>query len=238
MKISNSISRLTSYYTRRGFGATFRRGGLAVKRVLFSNRMVVFYHDLSMQTNAPVNIPNSLHMDRLKSYAELSPRDLQDMTSFWNPEVAHQNIRERFEQGASLWLIKSGDHLAGYGWTLQGATIEPHYFPLAQDDVHFFDFHVFPQYRGNGVNPVLVSHILRSVAAECSGRAYIEAAEWNKAQLASLAKTPFRPLGLARKSKIFHRTIVCWAKNEPLQKVQKDAERRERASTLASSHQR
>jgi ribosomal protein S18 acetylase RimI-like enzyme len=238
MTISNSISRLTSYYARYGFGATLRRGGLAVKRVLCSNRMVVFYHDLSMQAKAPVNIPNFLHMERLKSYAELSSRDLEDMTSFWNPEVAHQNIRERFEQGASLWLIKSGDRLAGYGWTLQGATIEPHYFPLAQDDVHFFDFHVFPQYRGNGVNPALVTHILRSVAAECSGRAYIEAAEWNKAQLASLGKTPFRRLGLGRKSRIFHRAIVCWAKNEPLQQVQKDAERRQRTSTTASSHQR
>ena len=42
------------------------------------------------------------------------------MTSPWNPKQAHRNIRERFEQAASLWLIKSGDKLAGYGWTLQG----------------------------------------------------------------------------------------------------------------------
>ena len=72
-----------------------------------------------------------------------------------------------------MWLIKSAGKLAGFGWTLQGDTIEPHYFPLAQDDVHLFDFHVFPQYRGQGLNPFLVNYILHSLASESSGRAFI-----------------------------------------------------------------
>ena len=126
MGISNSISRLTDYYKRHGFGATIRRAGLAVKRGLFSSRMVVFYCDLRKLTAAPVNIPSSLRMERLRSYNELSQQDLQEMTSFWNPQQAHQNIQERFEKGSLLWLIKSGDRLAGYGWTLQGRTIGPY----------------------------------------------------------------------------------------------------------------
>ena len=73
MAISNSFSRLTEYYTRHGFGATIRRAGLAVKRALFSNRMVVFYCDLAMQTTAPVNIPSSLKVERLRSYCGTQP---------------------------------------------------------------------------------------------------------------------------------------------------------------------
>lgn len=230
MTISNSISRLAAYYTRHGFGATIRRAGLAVKRALLSNRMVVFYCDLARQTTAPVNIPSSLKVQRLRIYTELNPQDLQGMTNFWYPRQAHRNIRERFEEGASLWLIKSGDKLAGYGWTLQGTTIEPHYFPLTQDDVHLFDFHVLPEYRGQGMNPLLVNHILRSLAGECGGRAFIEAAEWNEPQLSSLRKTPFRRMGWARKSAIFHRTIVCWTHNKTVQQVQKGTERRGRAA--------
>jgi GNAT superfamily N-acetyltransferase len=238
MGVSSSASRLTSYYSRHGIGATIRRSLLAVKRALFSGRMVLFYFDLAKQTTVPAYVPSSLKIERAKNYAQLSIQSLQEMTSFWNPKQAHRNIRDRFEQGASLWLIKSSDRLAGYGWTLQGATIEPHYFPLAEDDVHLFDFHVFPQYRGNGVNPLLVAHILRSVADECRGRAYIEAAEWNKAQLASLGKTPFRRLGLATKSRILRRTIVCWTQNEPVEQTQTDAERKERTSTGATSLER
>jgi ribosomal protein S18 acetylase RimI-like enzyme len=176
--------------------------------------MVVFYCDLAKQAPAPANIANSVKVERLRSYAELSPQDLNEILNIWNPELAHRNIKERFGKGASLWLIKSEGKLAGYGWTLQGGTIEPHYFPLGPDDVHLFDFYVFPQYRGRGMNPFLVTHVLRSLASEGAGRALTEAAEWNQAQLSSLSKTPFRPFGRARKLTVFGHTIVCWSGDE------------------------
>jgi ribosomal protein S18 acetylase RimI-like enzyme len=135
------------------------------------------------------------------------------MTSFWNPKLVQQNMKERFGLGASLWLIKSHNKLAGYGWTLQGRTVEPHYFPLGHDDLHLFDFHVFPEFRGRGMNPSLVTQILCRSAVEGVRRAFIEAAEWNQPQLSSLTKTPFRRLGVARKRMIFGRTIVWWGKN-------------------------
>jgi ribosomal protein S18 acetylase RimI-like enzyme len=225
MSISSSISRLASYYTRHGFGATIRRAGLALERGLFSHGVVLFYCDLAKQSMAPANIPTSLKVERLRTCAELTQQDLQAMISFWNPKQTHRNILERFEQGASLWLIRSGDGLAGYGWTMQGNTIEPHYFPLTPDDVHLFDFHVFPQYRGQGVNPLLVKHILRSLTDECVGRAFIEAAEWNEAQLSSLRKTEFRYMGWARKIAIGHRTIVCWSRKKTVLQMQTGSER-------------
>jgi GNAT superfamily N-acetyltransferase len=214
MGISTSISRLGAYYTRHGLWATIRRAGLAVRRALFSSRMVLFYCDLSGQTSLPADLPSFLKVERKRSSAELSSEDLEEMTSFWNPKLAHRNIKERFGKGASLWLIKSEGRLAGYGWTLRGRTIEPHYFPLGQDDIHLFDFHVCPQYRGRGMNPFLVTHILRNLATEGAGRALIEAAEWNQAQLSSLSKTLFRRLGLARKLTICGHALVWWAEDE------------------------
>jgi len=214
MVISTAISRFTDYYRRHGFAATIRRAGVAVKRSLFSSRSVLFYCDLARLTAPPRDLPTFLKVEQKKGSAELSPEDLQEMTSVWNPKLVEQNMKDRFDLGASLWMIKSHDKLAGYGWTLQGRTVEPHYFSLGRDDFHLFDFHVFPQYRGQGMNPFLVTHILRSLAAEGPGRAFIEAAEWNQGQLSSLTKTPFRRLGRARKLTIFDRTIVCWAENE------------------------
>jgi ribosomal protein S18 acetylase RimI-like enzyme len=222
MTMSASISRLAAYYTRRGLGATIRRAALAVSRGLFSNRMVLFYCDLSGQTSWPADLPSSVEIERKSNEAELSPKDLHEVIDVWNPKLAHRNIKQRFDRGASLWMIKSDGRLAGYGWTLQGSTVEPHYFPLKHDDVHLFDFHVFPQYRGQGLNPLLVTHILRNLAVECGGRAFIEAAEWNQAQLSSLMRTPFRRLGWARKSIIIRRTIVCRDEVETRERNPKD----------------
>jgi ribosomal protein S18 acetylase RimI-like enzyme len=220
MSISSSVSRFTDYFKRNGSRATARRLGLAIQRALFSSRSVLFYCDLAKLEPASADLPNSLKFERYANQSGISPADLQEIIGVWNPVQARRNLKERFELGASLWLIKVQDHLAGYGWTLRGRTVEPHYFPLGPDDIHLFDFHVFPPYRGRGVNPFLVNSILRSLAAECQRCAFIEAAEWNQAQLTSLRRTHFRRLGSARKFTLFRHTMVFWGRNETLGQTQ------------------
>jgi GNAT superfamily N-acetyltransferase len=237
MGISSSISRITDYYTRHGFKATIRRSGLAVKRALFSSRMVVFYCDLAKQTTAPVNIPSSLKVERLRSYAELSRQDLQEMTSFWNPKQAHRNIRARFDQEASVWLIRSEDKLAGYSWTIRGRTIAPYYFLLGEDDVQLFDFYVIPKFRGRAILWFLVAHILYSLRDEGAARVFGDVAEWNQPSLSFYRMTPFRRLGLTRSFTVFGHTFVSWVENETEEQTKKDMERRDRVSTVARSHE-
>ena len=217
MAISTSISRLTAYYKRNGLGATLGRLNLAIRRTLFSSRMVLFYCDLSKLSSPAPEMPSRLEMERHQSQSDLSPQDLQEITSFWNPGQARRNICERFGLGASLWLIRFEGKLAGYGWTLQGRTVEPHYFPLGENDVQFLDFHVFPKYRGRALDWFLMTHILHCLAEEGRARAFGEAAEWNKASLSSFAMTPFRRLGWARKFTIFGRTMVSWTPNKSVQ---------------------
>ena len=188
MAVSESISRLRAYHTRNGLVATVRRAWLATKRALFFRHSVLFYCDLSSLKGPAPDLPKSLKVERIRSSSELTLEDLQTMTSFWNPELASRNLKQRFELGASLWLIRSNGRLAGYGWTLKGGTVEPHYFPLGADDVHLFDFHVFTEYRGRGLNPLLVKQILHILAGEAPGRAFIEAAEWNQGHLDNYAR--------------------------------------------------
>jgi hypothetical protein len=217
MSISSSISRLAVYFNRNGFAATVRRVGLAARRALFSSRMVLFYCDLPTLSSPAADMPNSLRVERHTNRTDLSPGDLHEITSFWNPKLTRRKIKERFELGASLWLIKFEDNLAGYGWTLQGRTVEPHYFPLAADDVQFLDFHVFPKYRGRALDWFLMTHILHRLAAEGRARAFGEAAEWNQPSLSSFAMTPFRRLGWAKKFTFFRRTLVCWDQDQDVQ---------------------
>jgi len=215
MAISTAISRFSSYSRRHGLWATVGRTGVALKRALFSSRSVLFYCDLATQTSPPRELPAFLKVERRKSLAELNPEELEAMTSVWNPQLVQRNMRERFGLGASLWLIKSRDTLAGYGWTLQGRTVEPHYFPLGPNDVQFLDFHVFPKYRGRAIDWFLMTQILHRLAIEGLGRAFGEAAEWNQASIASFKMTPFRQMGVAKKWTIFGRTIVSWGNNGP-----------------------
>lgn len=177
--------------------------------------MIVFYCDLTKQT-VPTNIPSSLNVERLSNYAGLSPQDLHEMTNFWNPRQAHRNIRERFEKGASLWLIKLGDNLAGYSWTIRGRTIAQYYFPMAHDDVQLFDFYVFPKFRGRAILWFLIMFILRSLRDEGAFRVFGDVAEWNHPSLSFYKTIPFRRLGAVRSLTIFGHTFMSWSEYKPV----------------------
>lgn len=238
MSISNFILRFTDYYRRHGLAATIGRAMLAGKRALFAGRMVVLYCDLvDARRLPPGSVPGAMRVERLQALAELSAGRLQAMTGFWNPKLANRNIRERFEKGASLWLVECEEQLAGYGWTVQGRTIAPYYFPLGPDDVHLFDFHVFPQYRGRGINPYLIGQILDGLAANGASRAFIEAAEWNDAQLLSLRKTPFRCLGSVRSFAIFGHTLALWMRTGATVQMRKGAEPTDQILRTARSNE-
>jgi hypothetical protein len=237
MGISNSISRVTDYHSRHGFEATVRRAGQGVKRSLFAGRMIVFYCDLTRPTARAVNIPSSMRVDRLLGERELTQPDLQEITTFWNPKQARRNIEERFAKGASLWLIKSEDKVAGYGWTLQGRTIAEYYFPMGPNDVQLFDFYVFPKFRGRAIHWLLTAYILQTLAANGAVRAFADTAEWNHAQISSFKMTPFRRLGMVRSFTILGRTFVSWVENEPVEQIQKRVEPRDKVPAMARSHE-
>jgi ribosomal protein S18 acetylase RimI-like enzyme len=238
MGVANSISRLTEYCRRHGLIATIRRATVAGRRALFARRMVVFYCDLDERKLPPVRIPKTLFIERVEVLSEMRAEHLREITSFWNSKLANRNIRERFEKGASLWLVKSDDRLAGYGWTLRGRTIAPYYFPLGPDDVQLFDFYVFPRFRGRAIHWLLTSYILHMLATEGGTRAFADTGEWNQAQLASFKLTPLRSLGFVRTYKVFGQLFTRWAvAREVTRDQQMGTVRRQTAMKVLSSNE-
>jgi len=172
--------------------------------------MVLFECNL----NAPLPVLKELQnatIERKNSQADINPNDLHRITTTWNEKTAKLLHEHRFRLGASLWLLKTDGKVAAYGWTVRERTVEPHFFPLGPADFHLFDFFVFPEYRGRRLNPTLVNHILTALVQEGASRAFIEAAEWNKAQLVSLSRTFFQKIGCARKFEILGKTIIIWS---------------------------
>jgi ribosomal protein S18 acetylase RimI-like enzyme len=212
---SNAFSRLISYFKRHGVRATFDRTEIAVRRLVSGGRMVIFYHDFPPFPAATYSDKSqtSISFERKASQEEMDERDVARIVNFWNPELTQRGMTERFAIGAALWLVRYDGQLAGYGWTLTGRTVRPYFVPLGPNDIHLFDFLVFPEYRGRRINPSLVAHILDTSGSEGRSRAYIEVAEWNRAELRSLERTDFHVLGVARKTLIMQRTIVEWRRD-------------------------
>ena len=231
------IRRFFTYHDRHGFRETAKRAAIAFHRFLSANRTVLFYCDLRKEefSSGIRNWPSHLSVEQKHGESEVEKDDILTIVNFVVPAISRRQLMERFRQGASLWLARSEGNLAGYGWTITGRTVKPHFYSLGENDVHLFDFLVFPEYRGRQINPLLVTYILQQLAADSRSRAYIEVAEWNHAQLSSLRKTGFLPMGLARKASLFGRTFVEWS--GPLQQAQYKSAHNDRkiaSGTLAS----
>jgi len=207
MSPASSISRLRHYHRKNGTHATLWRIATAFQRAYSAGRMELYSCDLPV-ADAPVPLGT---LERKPNAAMMKIEEKNRICSHWNPDLTRRLMEERFAATAELWLLRWNGTIAAYGWTLRGKTIEPHYFPIEAHDTHLFDFFVFPQFRGRGINPSLIWQILVEIGDDGSRRAFIEAAAWNRAQLASLAKTPFKKLGAARKFRLGKRPLVLWS---------------------------
>lgn len=200
------LGRLSSFYKRHGFRETAGRGLDELHRLSFLGRMALYQCRLPVTETAK---PPWLQVQRVGS-TTLDDNDRKRIVDVWNPEVCARQIVARFQAGAELWLARAGGVLAGFGWSIRGLTMEPHFFPLSPDDVHLFDFFVFPEFRGRNINVALVWEILRMFGQEGAHRAHIECAMWNTPQIRSLSKTPFIKYAEASKLCLGGRPVVCW----------------------------
>lgn len=204
------LRRIYSFVQRHGMRALAARALLEIRHVLKGHRMVLFCCDGFGIDGVRRPESTSGHIERIQTASQLAPCDFGRLLMSGDPIMIKSEIEERFAKGASLWLFKVQGRVAGFGWTVVGHTMEPYFFPLAPYDVHFFDFFVLPEYRGNRINPTLINGILEQRVLLGKGRAYIECWEWNQPQLASLKRTPFQKLAVATKRTLFGRTMVSW----------------------------
>lgn len=202
----NLPGRLSSFFRRHGLRATATRCFIELHRLSFLGRMALFQCMLPVKD---MEKPPWLEVERV-SPTTLDANDRNRILNVWHPEVTSKLITARFEAGAELWLAKASSGLAGFGWSIRGPAIEPHFFPLLPDDLHLFDFYVFPEFRGRNINVALLRELLVRAGQEGAHCAHIECAMWNTPQIRSLSKTPFHKYAEATKFYMFGRLIVLW----------------------------
>ena len=208
----SSLQRPWQYLRRHGIAATLGRIKTALCRLGYAGKNVLFVCELPLAETAGAFSAGVL--ERKSNLTALTAEDVERVVSPADPPASRRRMDERFAARAELWLVRCSGVIAAYGWTIKGKTMEPHFLPLAPHDVHFFDFFVFPEFRGRGLNPALVLQILREISRENLSKAFIEAAAWNQPQLASLKKTPFQRLGMARKFHLGKWLVVLWSQAE------------------------
>ena len=147
-----------------------------------------------------------------KIETDISEEDKKIMELFLYKEIFQDQLKVRFSKGAFIWLVKQDSSLAGFVWSIVQTTVEPYFFPLTKKDVHIFDNVIFPEYRGRGINTILINHVLFELKRMGFVRAFIETHTWNTSEIKSLIKTHFYRLAEARKFHFWGWCLSTWSR--------------------------
>lgn len=101
------------------------------------------------------------------------------------------------EHGAALWVARVDGRIAGLSMSRRGDRFRKWFVPLTCDDVVIFRNMTLPGFRGRGVCPSLMRHILKEERRP-RGRAFIDCRVYNLASIRSIEKAGFRRIGKSR----------------------------------------
>ena len=210
------LSKFVKFYKSKGLFYALRRGVYKLGDLTYRGPYVFFCADLTQMTTKADILPAGFSIECCKAEGDISLQDREILLRNIRERDLQRDMKERFAKGTLFWLVRVGNELAGYIWTIRGTTIEPYIHPLAANDVHFFDNLIFEEFRGRGINPVLVSYVLSEMQKQHCVRAFIETRMTNISEIRSLAKTCFRKCGLAKKRHPWRcRHFVVWQEMPP-----------------------
>jgi len=205
------LTRFMKYYKKRGFLSTFRRIYEQPKRSIFKGQMLLLYAELSEVDDSVLNLPNNIFIEIKRNYDEAVQTDMQTMINYWRKVVMMDKIKERFEKGAILWIIRMNGHVAGYQWSIRGSMAAAYPLPVTPHDAIFFNAETFEEYRGLGLYPLLTNFMFAKLKAEGVKRVFAFSYAWNTSIIRGIAKNYFNKFSEARNFHVFGQNITIWS---------------------------
>lgn len=167
--------------------------------------------EMNEVNDSVLTLPHDIIIERKNTYNEAIQPAMRKIIDYWDKEMMMDNIRDRFEKGAILWIAKLNADIAGFGWSIRGKMVHPFYLPLTTHDAVLFDYVTFEEYRGRGLYILLLNYILGKLKLEGVSRAFIFSSAWNTSSIRGIEKTYFHKLSAVRRLRVFGRNITIWS---------------------------
>ncbi|MCC6907842.1 MAG: GNAT family N-acetyltransferase [Phycisphaerales bacterium] len=98
---------------------------------------------------------------------------------------------QEMRQNAVMWVAFSNGDPVGMLFTRQGQHFARWFVDLNPDDIVIFRMRTYPEYRGRGIAPALMTHAIWSLCANGT-RAFIDCRVYNQPSIRSILKSGFR----------------------------------------------
>lgn len=186
MAMTAMIARIRRVLRRRGIVATGAAACRVAWRRAFQNKNYVFMHSGNVNPLRP-------QIDfRIERYTAMSEIPEHALAAFVSDEGQGfiETATVELTRGAVLWIGYISDKPAARQWTVEGSRIPRWFVPIETDDLVIFNTVTLPEYRGLGISPAMMLHI---ISAKPAGRAkvYVDCKVWNRAAIRGIEKAGF-----------------------------------------------
>ena len=177
-------------------------------------KQVIWRTDLTETNSEGFSLPENIEIKRFYSIDQMEKEDLKTLIEDGTDLMGSAGrilIRERFEKGAVLWLLKVNGQLGGYRWTINNDHVNPTYVPHTEADVHSIGSELLPAFRGRDLFDLFRISSYITLKNEGFKRYYSETYLWNKRAVKSILKnSPRKKIGIATRFRIFGKNVVVW----------------------------
>jgi GNAT superfamily N-acetyltransferase len=202
--------RFIRYKNKYGIVNSFKRIGEKLYQSIFQRDDYVFYSDLALLKEQIINLPERISVEQIERREQINEIYFMSLSNHIGEEILSIQLKNRFSVSATLWIIKAGEDLAGYVWSIGKSKFGPYYMPIGENDVFIFDGAVLEKYRGKNIFPMLLSTVLFTLKEYGVNRAIVDAHEWNVSVHKSFFKVGAKILGIVRKYKIGNNAYLIW----------------------------
>jgi GNAT superfamily N-acetyltransferase len=189
--IANEIHATDSPRSERSmFGRGLRKLGQILRsawRRIAQNKNHVFIRrrGASMQP-----LPAGLRIERCEQERDIPPQWLSFIRAR-KGESYLQVMRREFAEHGVLWLAIMDNELAAYQWSRLGKYTPRWFVPVGENDVLIFATVTMERFRGRGIGPAMMCHIIATETPIC-GEAYVDCAVWNHPAVRFIEKAGFQ----------------------------------------------
>jgi ribosomal protein S18 acetylase RimI-like enzyme len=134
-------------------------------------------------------LPAGLAIHRFDQERDIPPRWLEFIRAR-KGEGYLQIMRQEFAEHGVLWLAIMDEQVAAYQWSRLGRYTPRWFVAVADNDVLIFATVTMEGFRGRGIGPAMMCHIINSETALC-GEAYVDCAVWNRPAIRFIEKAGF-----------------------------------------------
>lgn len=175
-----------------------------------NNKESVFFFDLDTVNVGSIDVSEKLTVVSHDTAETISPENMKQLIQLKSKEILLPFLDSFFHRGATLWLAKIDDKVAGLQWTIIGGFDGFYSFPMSNRDAIVLAVEVFQDYRGHSIWPAIMQLVCCSLKTAGISRIYLKVHVGNAPMQRSIRKTISKRIGTVREIHLFNKFIVIW----------------------------